>query len=107
MACNVVTSSLKEIHPEMPQWKKDYMATSHKVVVVGVVVVVMEVDVVVVLVVVVVVVVERNTWQSPTRLSSPKPSPRHLWASAFRFVRELFAQQFKLFLFFSTKYFVL
>ena len=38
MACNVVTSSLKEIHPEMPQWKKDYMATSHKVVLVVVVV---------------------------------------------------------------------
>jgi len=32
MACNIVTSSYKEIHPEMPQWKQEYMATSHKVI---------------------------------------------------------------------------
>ena len=32
MASNVVTSSMKEISPEMPRWKVDYMQTTHKVI---------------------------------------------------------------------------
>ena len=32
MASNVVTSSMKEISPEMPRWKQDYMQTTHKVI---------------------------------------------------------------------------
>jgi len=31
-ASNVVTSSVKEITPEMPRWKQEYMTTSHKVI---------------------------------------------------------------------------
>lgn len=32
LASNVVTSSIKEITPEMPRWKQEYMTTSHKVI---------------------------------------------------------------------------
>jgi len=32
LASNIVTSSIKEITPEMPRWKQDYMLSTHKVI---------------------------------------------------------------------------
>ena len=31
MMTTLIEDNVKEIHPEMPQWKQEYMATSHKV----------------------------------------------------------------------------